>query len=103
VHKKCNVLAGNTGEEYVRHLHNAVVLDTDDPEEAAWYIGYLDRRADDQAHLRERARETALRFAWGRVIEELLARAAFVAARQGAPDERTRTAWSRTAKPGRRY
>ncbi len=32
------VYTGNTGEEYARHLDNAVVLDTADPAEAAWYV-----------------------------------------------------------------
>jgi glycosyltransferase involved in cell wall biosynthesis len=65
---------GNTGEEYARHLQNAVVLDTADPAEAAWYVAYLDDRPREQQRLRTRARQTARRFAWECVLEQLLAR-----------------------------
>ena len=32
---------GNSGEEYARHMDNAVVLDTADPSQAAWCVTYL--------------------------------------------------------------
>jgi glycosyltransferase involved in cell wall biosynthesis len=71
---------GNTGEEYARHLDNAVVLDTSDPSEAAWYVSYLVEHPEAQEQLRARARETARRFSWDRVLEQLLARVNVVAA-----------------------
>jgi glycosyltransferase involved in cell wall biosynthesis len=70
---------GNTGEEYARHLENAVVLDTADPAEAAWYVAYLDDRPREQQRLRTGARQTARRFAWECVLEQLLARAQVLA------------------------
>ena len=70
---------GNTGEEYARHLENAVVLDTADPAEAAWYVAYLDDRPREQQRLRTGARRTARRFAWECVLEQLLARAQVLA------------------------
>lgn len=73
---------GNTGEEYARHLENAVVLDTADPAEAAWYVSYLADRPGEQTRLRTEARATARLFTWDRVLEQLLARVRVLAAAQ---------------------
>jgi glycosyltransferase involved in cell wall biosynthesis len=73
---------GNTGEEYARHLENAVVLDTADPAEAAWYVSYLADRPDEQERLRTEARATARLFTWDRVLDQLLARVRVLAAAQ---------------------
>jgi glycosyltransferase involved in cell wall biosynthesis len=73
---------GNTGEEYARHLENAVVLDTADPAEAAWYVSYLADRPGEQERLRTEARKTAGLFTWDRVLEQLLARIRVLAAAQ---------------------
>src|SRR5579864_1024077 len=75
---------GNTGEEYARHLENAVVLDTADPAEAAWYVAYLADRPNEQERLRTEARATARLFTWDRVLEQLLARIRVLAAAQDA-------------------
>jgi glycosyltransferase involved in cell wall biosynthesis len=73
---------GNTGEEYARHLENAVVLDTADPAEAAWYVAYLADRPGEQERLRTEARATARLFTWDRVLDQLLARVRVLAAAQ---------------------
>jgi glycosyltransferase involved in cell wall biosynthesis len=73
---------GNTGEEYARHLENAVVLDTADPAEAAWYVAYLADRPGEQARLRTEGRATARLFTWDRVLDQLLARVRVLAAAQ---------------------
>jgi glycosyltransferase involved in cell wall biosynthesis len=70
---------GNTGEEYARHMDNAVVLDTADPAEAAWYVAYLGDRPSEQQRLRSGARRTARGFAWDCVLEQLLSRAQVLA------------------------
>jgi glycosyltransferase involved in cell wall biosynthesis len=70
---------GNTGEEYARHLDNAVVLDTADPSEAAWYVSYFAEHPEAQQRLRARAHETAQSFSWDQVVEQLLARVSVVA------------------------
>jgi glycosyltransferase involved in cell wall biosynthesis len=75
---------GNTGEEYARHLENAVVLDTADPAEAAWYVTYLADRPGEQERLRTEARATAKLFTWDRVLEQLLARVRVLAAAQAS-------------------
>jgi glycosyltransferase involved in cell wall biosynthesis len=73
---------GNTGEEYARHLENAVVLDTADPAEAAWYVTYLADRPREQVRLRTEGRATAKLFTWERVLDQLLARVRVLAAAQ---------------------
>ena len=45
---------GNRGEQYARHLDNAVLLDTVDPAEAALYVDYLKTDPKTQLRLRER-------------------------------------------------
>jgi glycosyltransferase involved in cell wall biosynthesis len=65
---------GNTGEEYAHHMENAVVLDTTDPAEAAWYVSYLAEHPQQHRRLRAHARVTAAQFAWDRVLDQLLAR-----------------------------
>jgi glycosyltransferase involved in cell wall biosynthesis len=77
---------GNTGEEYARHLENAVVLDTADPSEATWYVTYLSEHPVVQARLRARARQTARRFSWDRVLDQLLARVQALTAGSQAQD-----------------
>jgi glycosyltransferase involved in cell wall biosynthesis len=75
---------GNTGEEYVRHLQNAIVLDTNEPEEAAWYVDYLADSPRQAQAIRDQARSDAAQFAWDHVLNDLLAKVAFLAARYGA-------------------
>jgi len=74
-----SVFTGNTGEEYVSHLQNAIVLDTDDPREAAWYVEYLWQNPDEDGRMREAARETAEHYVWDRMIENLLTKVRFLA------------------------
>jgi len=73
---------GNTGEEYVRHLENAIVLETDDPREAAWYVDYLEEHAEERDRMRDAARETAARYVWDRVVENLLGKVEYLARHQ---------------------
>lgn len=76
------VFTGQTGEDYVRHLQNAIVLDTGDAAEAAWYVADLAERPEAREVLRREARETAGEFTWDRVLEELLGKIAFLASQQ---------------------
>jgi glycosyltransferase involved in cell wall biosynthesis len=73
------VFTGATGEEYVSHLENAIVLETDDPREAAWYMEYLREHPTEDERMREAARETAERYVWDRVISNLLAKVDYLA------------------------
>ena len=74
---------GGTGEEYAVHLENAIVLETSDPEEAAWYVQYLERSPAAAKQLSREARRTARRFLWDRVVENLLDKVEFLAMRRG--------------------
>jgi glycosyltransferase involved in cell wall biosynthesis len=76
------VYTSNTGEEYARHMDNAIVLNSADPEEAAWYITYLDSYPGERERLRAAARETAQQFVWDRVVDQLLTRVQVVFTRQ---------------------
>jgi len=72
---------GNTGEDYARHMENAVVLETGDPYEAAWYVEHLAAHPDEQQRIRRGARETAQRFVWDRVTANLLGKVELLASR----------------------
>lgn len=77
-------ITGGTGEDYAVHLQNAIVLDTADPLELAWYVRFLKAHPTVARHIARAARATARRFTWERVLQTLLEKIEFVAARQGA-------------------
>jgi glycosyltransferase involved in cell wall biosynthesis len=77
-------ITGATGEDYAAHLENAIVLETADPDEAAWYIRLLKAEPALRASLVAAGRRTAQRFAWDRVVRQLVGTVEFLAARQGA-------------------
>ncbi len=84
-------VVGATGEDYARHLHNSLVIETETPEELA--LG-LDAVLADPARalrLRPAARATARTYRWPLVLaDDLLPRLPTLAARQGVawPDRR---------------
>jgi glycosyltransferase involved in cell wall biosynthesis len=84
------VLCGQTGEEYVRHLDNAIALETDDADEAVWYVDYLADHPDVNAHIRHEARETAGHFIWERAVENLLLKARLLARSEPTRSMRSR-------------
>lgn len=75
---------GGTGEDYAVHLQNGIVLETADPEEAAWHVRFLKAHPDTAAGLAAAARRTARSFAWSRVVENLVGKVEFLATRRGA-------------------
>jgi glycosyltransferase involved in cell wall biosynthesis len=77
------VFVGATGEDYAVPLHNAVVIETDDPREIAHAWSLLRDRPERCAALRANGRATAATYRWERVLEVLLARLAFLAATAG--------------------
>ncbi len=64
---------GATGEEYARHLENAIVVQTSDPLEIVHYVRWLQRRPDRAAALRAEAARTAERYAWPCIVGHLIA------------------------------
>jgi len=79
---------GATGEDYVVHMENAIALETEDPEEAAWYVRFLREHEAASARIAAAGRQTAERFVWERALAILISRAEYVAARQGAIEPR---------------
>jgi glycosyltransferase involved in cell wall biosynthesis len=75
-------VTGSTGEDYAEAYRNAVVLETDDPIEIVSELGALKERPRLVAHMRKRGRATARDYVWAKVIEQLLLRVDFAAARQ---------------------
>jgi glycosyltransferase involved in cell wall biosynthesis len=63
---------GGTGEDYAKHLDNAVVLESCDPREIEEYVSYLDRNDDHEDQIRDSARETARRYTWDEVVKGLI-------------------------------
>jgi glycosyltransferase involved in cell wall biosynthesis len=75
-------VTGSTGEDYAEGYRNAVVLETDDPIEIVTELSVLKERPRLVAGLRRRGKATARDYVWEKVIEQLLLRIDFAAARQ---------------------
>jgi glycosyltransferase involved in cell wall biosynthesis len=76
-------VTGSTGEDYAISFENAIVTETDDPDEIVGYLLYLRRHPDDQENIRCAGRQTAEQFLWDRVIENLASKLEFLARKQG--------------------
>lgn len=77
-------VVGATGEDYARHLHNSVVIETDNPRELAQAITLLASDPERSGRIRVAAREMAVTYSWDRVVEgDLLPRLPLLASRQG--------------------
>lgn len=83
-------VTGSTGEDYADPYRNAVVLETDDPIEIVTELSALKERPRLVASIRSRGRRTARDYIWEKIIDQLLLRIDFAAARQAvampAPD-----------------
>jgi glycosyltransferase involved in cell wall biosynthesis len=75
-------VTGSTGEDYAVPFENAVVTETDDPDEIVGYLLYLRRHRAEQERMRCNGHETAKEFQWDRVIENLVAKLEFLARKQ---------------------
>ena len=75
-------VTGSTGEDYAEAYRNAVVLETDDPLEIVTELSVLKERPRLVAEMHKRGRATARDYVWEKVIDELLLRIDFAAARQ---------------------
>jgi glycosyltransferase involved in cell wall biosynthesis len=74
---------GNTGEDYAIPFHNSIVLETADPKEIESYVMYLMAHPDDTGRIRNSGRETAAKFTWEQVMENLFQRLEYQAKIQG--------------------
>jgi glycosyltransferase involved in cell wall biosynthesis len=75
-------VTGSTGEDYAISFENAIVTETDDPEEIVGYLIYLRRHPEEQERIRCAGRNTAEQFLWDKVIENLVSKLEFLARKQ---------------------
>jgi glycosyltransferase involved in cell wall biosynthesis len=75
-------VTGSTGEDYAISFENAIVTETDDPDEIVGYLLYLRRHPEEQERMRRTGRGTAEQFLWDRVIENLVGKLEFLARKQ---------------------
>jgi glycosyltransferase involved in cell wall biosynthesis len=75
-------ITGSTGEDYATAYRNALVLETDDPIELVTELVLMKDRPALVASMRKRGRATARDYTWEKVIDQLLLRIEFAAARQ---------------------
>jgi len=78
-------VTGSTGEDYAISFENAIVTETDDPDEIVGYLLHLRRHAEEQERMRIGGRRTAEQFLWDQVIENLVSKLEFLARKQGIP------------------
>ena len=75
-------VTGSTGEDYAISLENAIVTETDDPDELVGYLLYLRRHPEEQERIRMAGRRTSEQFLWDQVIENMLSKLEFLARKQ---------------------
>lgn len=75
-------VTGSTGEDYAISFENAVVTETDDPDEIVGYLLHLRRHPEEQERIRATGRRTAEQFLWDEVIENLVGKIEFLARKQ---------------------
>ncbi|MGH7759674.1 MAG: glycosyltransferase, partial [Candidatus Dormibacteria bacterium] len=77
-------VVGATGEDYARHLHNSLVIETDDPQELAQAVGRVAAEPRVAQEIRRAARAMAATYSWPLVVDgDLLPRLPLLARRQG--------------------
>jgi glycosyltransferase involved in cell wall biosynthesis len=75
-------VTGSTGEDYAISLVNALVTETEDPDEIVGYLLYLRRHPEEQERIRAASRNTSEQFLWDQVIENLVSKLEFLARKQ---------------------
>ena len=75
-------VTGSTGEDYAISLENAIVTETDDPDEIVGYLLYLRRHPEEQERIRKAGCRTAEEFLWDQVIENLVSKLEFLGRKQ---------------------
>lgn len=75
-------VTGSTGEDYAISFENAIVTETDDPDEIVGYLLHLRRHPEEQERIRSEGCRTAKQFLWDQVIENLVGKLEFLARKQ---------------------
>lgn len=93
-------VTGSTGEDYAVSFENAIVTETDDPDEIVGYMLYLRRHPEEQERIRESGQDTAKQFLWDRVIENLVGKLEFLGRKQDIvfPPPQLKKAHSKTVE-----
>ncbi|MBV9691713.1 MAG: glycosyltransferase family 4 protein [Ktedonobacteraceae bacterium] len=76
-------VTGSTGEDYAISFENAIVTETDDPDEIVGYLLHLRRHPEEQERIRNAGYLTSQQFLWDHVIENLVGKLEFLARKQG--------------------
>lgn len=77
-------VTGSTGEDYAFGFENALVTETDEPDELVSYLLYLSGHPAKQASIRRAGYQTARQFLWDHIIENLVVKLEFLLSRQEA-------------------
>lgn len=75
-------VTGATGEDYAVSFENAIVTETDDPDEIVGYLLHLRRHPEEQERIRRGGQYAAKQFLWEHVIENLVGKLEFLARKQ---------------------
>ena len=75
-------VTGSTGEDYAISFENAIVTETEDPDEIVGYLLHLRRHPEELERIRCAGRRTAEQFLWDQVIENLVGKLEFLARKQ---------------------
>jgi len=74
---------GCTGEDYAIPFHNSIVLETSDSKEIESYVMYLTEHPQEASRIRTAGRNTASKFTWDQVLENLIQKLEYQAKTQG--------------------
>jgi glycosyltransferase involved in cell wall biosynthesis len=75
-------VTGSTGEDYATSFENAIVLETDDPDEIVGYLLHLQRHPEMQQRIRDSGRRTAEQFLWEEAFENMVSKLEYLARKQ---------------------
>ena len=75
-------ITGSTGEDYAISFENAIVVETDDPDEIVGYLLHLRRHPEEQERICSAGQRTAEQFLWDQVIVNLVGKLEFLARKQ---------------------
>jgi glycosyltransferase involved in cell wall biosynthesis len=78
-------VTGSTGEDYAISFENAIVTETEDPDEIVGYLLYMQRHPEEQERIRQGGYRTSSQFVWDRVIANLVSKLEFLARKQNVP------------------
>jgi len=90
---------GSTGEDYAQAYRNALVLETDDPIELVTELVLMKERPALVESMRKKGRLTAREYVWEKVIDQMLLRIEFAAARQSVRVEPAEPLLKRAVRP----